>query len=256
MRHTIATLAIAAAIALPAAAGAQEQSRPPLSGMSEEQREALRTEIRAYLLEHPEVLAEAIQVLEQRRTADRDARDAALIAANSAVLHDAENAWVGGNPDGDITLVEFSDYRCGYCKRAHPEIKELLERDGNIRYIIKEFPILGPDSVAAARMAQAALRIDRERYGALHAELMAFGGQLNEATAYQIAASVGYDIPVLKELAASDEIGTQLGANHTLARTLGLEGTPSFVVGNLILRGYLPLEGMMAMIADARTATN
>lgn len=256
MRHTIATLAIASAIVLSGSAGAQEQSRPPLSEMSAEQREALRLEIRAYLLEHPEVLAEAIQVLEQRRTADRDARDAALVAANSEVLHDTEHSWVGGNPDGDITLVEFSDYRCSYCKRAHPEIKQLLERDGNIRYIVKEFPILGPDSVATARMAQAALQLDRERYGALHDELMAFGGPLNEATAYQIAASVGYDIPALKELASSEAIGMRLGANHTLARTLGLEGTPSFVVGNLILRGYLPLEGMMEVIADARAATN
>lgn len=256
MLRLIASMALAATIALPVATQAQVQSRPALSDMSEIEREALRTEIRAYLLEHPEVLAEAIQVLEQRRAADRDAADAALISAHTDALFADGNSWVGGNPDGDITLVEFTDYRCGYCKRAHPEIKELLERDGNIRYVIKEFPILGPDSVAAARMAQAALELDPARYGALHDELMAFDGPLNEAAAYQVAGSVGYDIAALKERAASKEVGMRLGDNHALARSLGLEGTPSFVVGKQILRGYLPLEDMLDVIADARAATN
>lgn len=256
MRRLIAAIALAAAAAFPAAAPAQNQSRPSLSDMSETQREALRTEIRAYLLEHPEVLMEAIQILEQRRTADRDNADALLIAANSDALFNAGHSWAGGNPDGDITLVEFSDYRCGYCKRAHPEVKELLARDGNIRFVVKEFPILGPDSVAAARMAQAALDIDQSRYGALHDELMAFQGPLNEVTAYRIAGTLGYDIAALKERAASPEIEARIGENYALARTLGLEGTPSFVVGKSILRGYLPLDGMIQLIAEARAATN
>jgi len=256
MRRTIAAIALAAAALLPAMVPAQDQSRPELSGMSESDREALRIEIRAYLLEHPEVLAEAIQVLEQRRAADRDAQDAALIAANSDALFGGDHNWVGGNPDGDVTLVEFSDYRCGYCKRAHPEIKELVERDGNIRLLVKEFPILGPDSVAAAKMAQAALEIDADRFAALHDELMSFQGQLSEAAAYQIAGTVGYVVDALKERAASPEIEQRIGANYALARTLGLEGTPSFVVGNQILRGYLPLDGMTDVIALARAKTN
>jgi protein-disulfide isomerase len=256
MRRTIAAMALAAAALLPAVALPQDQSRPALSDMSEADREALRTEIRAYLLEHPEVLSEAIQVLEQRRAADRDARDAALIAENSNALFGGEHNWVAGNPDGDITVVEFSDYRCGYCKRAHPEIKELLERDSNIRLVVKEFPILGPDSVTAAKIAQAALDIDPERFGALHDELMAFQGQLSEAAAYQIAGTVGYDVAALKERAGSPDIEKRIGANYALARTLGLEGTPSFVVGKQILRGYLPLDGMIDVVALARATTN
>lgn len=256
MNRMIAALFLTIAIAAPTLGSAQSQSRPALSDMSEIEREALRTEIRAYLLEHPEVLMEAIQILEARRTVDRDQADAALIAENRGALYDDPNSWVGGNPDGDVTLVEFSDYRCGYCKRAHPELQQLLERDPNLRMVVKEFPILGPDSIAAARMAQAALDVDRARYGALNDALMSFDGQLTEAIAYQIAGQVGYDIAALKARAASAEIEARIADNHALARKLGLEGTPSFVIGNRILRGYLPLDRMIQAVAEARAATN
>jgi protein-disulfide isomerase len=256
MHRIIAAAILAVAFAMPAPAPAQEQSRPGLSDMTEAEREALRIEVRAYLLEHPEVLMEAIQILEARRDANAQADDIVAIAANREQLLDVSNAWVAGNPDGDVTLVEFADYRCGYCKKAHPELKELVQRDPNIRLVVREFPILGPDSVAAARLAMAALDLDRSKFGDLNDALMGFEGQLNEATAYQIARQSGYDIVALKERAASAEIEARLGDTYQLARALGLQGTPSFVLGSQIIRGYLPVERMLSAVADARAAMN
>lgn len=256
MRQIFALTAVALVLAMPVLSSAQEQSRPALTDMTQAEREAFRIEVRAYLLENPEVLREAIQVLQDREArSERDA-DVALIEANRDRLLDTTNAWVAGNPDGDITLVEFADYRCGYCKKAHPELKKLLQRDPNIRLVVREFPILGPDSVVAARVATAALDIDRSKFGALNDALMSFEGQLNEATAYQIAGQAGYDIAALKERAASAEIEARLGDTYTLAQALGLQGTPSFVLGNQIIRGYLPVERMLAAVADARAAMN
>ncbi len=260
MRRAIALATLALALmmfgALPGPAPAQQQSRPALSDMTETEREALRTEIRAYLLEYPEVLMEAINILEARRKVDSQQADAALIAANSEQLYNDPNSWVSGNPDGDVTLVEFADYRCGFCKKAHPEVRELLKRDPNIRLVVKEFPILGPDSVAAARMALAALDLDPANFEALNDALMRFDGQLTESTAYQIASSVGYDIATLKERAASAEIEARIGDNYALARSLGLQGTPSFILGNQIIRGYVPINQMQAAVAEARAVVN
>jgi protein-disulfide isomerase len=250
----VATLALTAALvtAPGGAALAQEQSSPAQTDMSDAEREALRIEIRAYLLEHPEVLMEAIQILEARRNADALNADAELVAAHREQLFNDPNSWVGGNPDGDVTLVEFLDHRCGYCKRAHPELEELLERDPNVRLVVKEFPILGPDSVAAGRMATAANMIDPAKYGDLNDALMTYNGQLNEAAAYRVAASIGYDIAELKRVAASAEVEAQIQDNYELAKALGVRGTPSFVLGDRIIRGYLPVDDMLAAVAEAR----
>lgn len=260
MRHATAFLTLALALALPALASApalaQQQSRPPLTDMSEEERERLRAEIRAYLLENPEVIFEAVQVLEARRETERVHADAALIEQHRDQIFNDGVSWVTGNPDGDITLVEFADYRCGYCKRAHPDLKKLLESDPNIRLVVKEFPILGPDSTAAARMALAALAEDPDRFGKLNDALMSFEGSLTEAAAYQIAAQVGYDIATLKQAATAPEIDARIADNYQLARALGLEGTPSFILGNRIIRGYLPLDAMVEAVVEARAAIN
>ncbi len=256
MQRTIAAAAMALALVIPGLAPAQEQSRPALSDMTAAERDAFRAEVRAYLIEHPEVLMEAIQVLEARRGANKREADAEMIARHGEQLFHDPNSWVGGNPDGDVTLVEFSDYRCGYCKKAHPELQELLQRDPNIRLVVKEFPILGPDSVTAARIATAALDLDPSKYGELNDALMSFDGALTEAAAYQIAGYAGYDIAALKARAASAEIEARIGDNYALARGMGLQGTPSFIIGNQIIRGYLPVDSMLAAVAEARAAMN
>ncbi len=257
MRTHLALGALALVLALmPSVPTAQEQSRPSFSDMTDVEREAFRNEVRAYLLENPEVLMEAIQILEARRNADSRDKDAMAIASNYQQIFKNPNSWVDGNPDGDITLVEFADYRCGYCKQAHPELKELLAQDPSIRLVVKEFPILGPDSVAAARAATAAMEIDRAKFKAFNDAMMTFGGQLNETTIYQIAGAIGYDIPTLKARASEPDIEERIAETYALARELGLQGTPSFVLGDRIIRGYIPLDEMIAAVAEARDATN
>ena len=249
----IARLALAAVAAMGLATAAPAFD---LSEMTEDERATFRAEIRAYLLENPEVLMEAIAVLDQREREAQVANDQALVASYADDLFDDGHSWVGGNPDGDITIVEFLDYRCGYCRRAHDEVAKLLEADGNIRWVVKEFPILGPDSVKAGKMALAAVQVDAEKFKTLSDGLMDYRGNLTEQVAYQIAAESGYDIAELKEVAASGEIDDRLNRNYQLARKLGLEGTPAFVVGTEIIRGYLPLEDMLAAVQEARREMN
>jgi len=242
------------ALALPLTA--QAQSAAGASGMTDAEREALHGEIRAYILENPEVILEAIQIIESRREEAAETEDRQRVALFSEVLFNDQYSYVGGNPDGDITIVEFSDYRCGFCKRAHPIVERLLETDPNLRLVIKEFPILGEDSVAAGRMAMAAHDLDAALYPALNDALMTHEGDLTEATSYRIASDVGYDIPTLKARAQSDEIGERLGQTYELAQNLGLQGTPSFVIGGEIVRGFLQIEDMREIIAEQRNAQN
>ena len=126
---------------------------PLQAEMTTAERDALRDEIRAYLVENPEVLVEAMSVLEDREQIAALQRDAMLVATNSRDLFASPADWVGGNLEGDITLVEFMDYRCAYCRKAHEEVKELVSSDGNIRYVIKEFPILGEASLLSSQFA-------------------------------------------------------------------------------------------------------
>jgi protein-disulfide isomerase len=155
-----------------------------------------------------------------------------------------------------VTVVEFLDYRCGYCKKAQPAVAELLERDPDVRLIVKEFPILGPDSVTAGKLALAALELDRSKFGPLHDALMAHQGNLTELAAYDLAEEAGYDTDALRALAESTEIDDRLQQNYQLAQALGLQGTPAFIVGGEIIRGYLPVEEMLAAVRDARVAQN
>lgn len=254
MRMTTARLLLAGALALSTALPvAAEEPTLNFDTMTTSERDAFGRAVRSYLLENPEVIFEAIQILEERRNDAKAAADSSLVEQNAEALYADGYSWVGGNPDGDVTIVEFSDYRCGYCKRAHPQVQAVLEADPNVRLIVKEFPILGEDSVAAGRMAMAALDVDPSLYGALNDELMRFEGSLTEALAYRIAADVGYDIAALKERAGSDEIENRMRQNYALADTLGIEGTPSFVIGGRIMRGYIETDAMLAAVEEARS---
>ncbi len=162
MKTLTLAAAFAALIASPLAAF-------DMDAMTDAERDAFRAEIRAYLLDNPEVLMEAIAVLEERQASQQAQGDIDLVSVNAEAIFNDGYSWVGGNPDGDITVVEFMDYRCGYCKKAHPEVTELLGTDGNIRFIVKEFPILGDQSVLAARFAIAVKKVmGDDAYGRAH----------------------------------------------------------------------------------------
>ncbi|MFS4582888.1 DsbA family protein [Phaeobacter sp. C3_T13_0] len=224
-----------------------------LGQLSAEERAAFGEEVRAYLLENPEVILEAVNKLEQQQAADDAARDDALVVENMTALHDDGFSWIGGNPDGDITLVEFMDYRCGYCRRAAPEVEQLVSGDGNIRLIIKEFPILGEASVLTSRFAIATRLIaGDEAYKDVHDALISLSGEPNEGTLRRLADGLDLDADAILARMADPEIARQLQETRALAQQLSISGTPTFVLGDELLRGYLPADQMEAIVADIR----
>ncbi len=219
--------------------------------MTDAEREAFRAEVRAYLLDNPDVIVEAINLLEARQAEEARQRDVELVAANSDALFNTPSSFVGGNPDGDITVVEFLDYRCGYCKRAHPEVAALINGDANIRYVIKEFPILGEASVLASRYAIAVqLLAGDEAYYDVHNTLMEFQGDITEANLSRVSTAFGFDHDALIEKMESDEVSDVIYENRLLAQKLSISGTPSFVFEDQMVRGYVPLA-QMEQIVDA-----
>jgi protein-disulfide isomerase len=225
----------------------------PSASMSASERAAFRAEVRAYLLENPEVLMEAIQVLESRRQDQLASADAQLLAENHDAIFADGQSWIGGNPEGDITIVEFLDYRCGYCKQAHPEVNQLLRDDGNIRYIVKEFPVLGPQSELAARFAVSVKRIAGDTaYGAVHEALMTFRGEISEASLRALADRMSLDTKAVMAGIAAPETEAVIAANMALAQRLQINGTPGFIFETELVRGYMPLDTMVALVAELR----
>ena len=175
------------------------------------------------------------------------------LSQNKEFLFNDPNSWVGGNPDGDITIVEFIDYRCGYCRKAYDEINDLVQSDGNIRFIVKEFPILGEDSTASSRFAIAVKLLHGDAaYAAVHDELITLRGAPDAETLGRLATSLGHDPAALLAKMASDEVTQIIAANHAFAQAMNITGTPTFFVGDTILRGYLPQAEMAKIVADER----
>ena len=221
-----------------------------LSAMSEEERTAFGEQVRAYLLENPEVIVEAIEILEQQQQQAAAFADLELVQANADALFNDGYSWVGGNPDGDITLVEFMDYRCGYCRRAVPEVASLLAEDGNIRLVIKEFPILGEASVLSSRFAIATKQVaGDDAYKQVHDALLEFGGDVSEVTLRRLSDGLGLDSDAILAAMDSDAVSEEIAKTRELAQKLQISGTPSFVLGTEMLRGFLPAD-QMQQIAD------
>nr|WP_239025625.1 DsbA family protein [Roseibacterium persicicum] len=242
-------LALGLALSLAAPAGAID-----LDNMSEAERAAFRAEVRAYLLDNPEVLMEAIAVLENRQAAAEVERDAMAVAANADALFASAYDVVLGNPEGDITIVEFMDYRCGYCRRAHPEVVDLLELDGNIRLVVKEFPILGEQSVLASRFAIATrIALGDEGYAVIHDALMEMRGDVTEPALMALAEENGLDSAAIMAAMGDPLIEATIEYNHALAQRLAISGTPSFVFGDQMVRGYVPLDAMIEIVDMVRS---
>ena len=221
--------------------------------MTAEERAIFRAEVRAYLLENPEVIMEAVAVLEQRQSADKAAQDMTLVRVNAEDIFNDGYSWVGGNPEGDITLVEFVDYRCGYCRRAHDEVKELVESDGNIRIIVKEFPILGDASMASSRFAIAVKQLaGADAYEAANDALIRLRSDANAVTLGKLAGSLGLDADAIIAHMDSDEVSQEIQKTRELAQRLQITGTPTFVMQDDMLRGYVPLEQMREIVDAIR----
>ena len=176
-----------------------------------------------------------------------------VLSDNHDFIYNDPNSWVGGNPDGDITVVEFMDYRCGYCRKAYSEVADLVKSDGNIRFVVKEFPILGEESVASSRFAIAVRLLHGDAaYEAVHDELINLRGTPDAETLGRLAVTMGYEAQPVLDKMGSREVSDIIAANHQIAGQLNITGTPTFVVGNTLLRGYLPEEDMKAVVAEAR----
>jgi protein-disulfide isomerase len=246
MKRLLASTALMATLAT----GAFAQNLTP---MTQEERALFRAEVRAYLFENPEVIMQAVEILQTREADAQVQADIDLVSQNADALFNDGYSWVGGNPDGDIVLVEFLDYRCGYCKRAHGEVEELVKADGNIKLIVKELPILGESSVLASRFAVAVKQIaGDDSYKAVHDAMMSVNGDINMPTLRRLGGTFGLDMDAVEARMDSDEVTAEIAATRALAGTLAISGTPTFVMQDELLRGYLPLDQMQARVADKR----
>lgn len=219
------------------------------------QREEIEKIVREYLMREPEVIYDAIQVLQERRGAAERERQRGMILARAPALFGNSADPVAGNPAGDVTLVEFFDYRCGYCRSMVPALRDLIATDGKLRFVFKELPVLGPESEQAARAALAAALQDNEKYTKLHFALMG-AKDLSLDAVKALAGQVGLDVPRLLDDMGGDKVSQALAANHALAQDLGINGTPSFVIGDRLIPGAVDVAQLAALIDEQRRAAS
>lgn len=218
-----------------------------------EQKAALTQLVREVLVSNPEILIEAMNALEAKQQADAGKAAQAAIAANRKAIFDDGVSYVAGNPKGDVTIVEFFDYRCGYCKQVQPSLMTLLKEDSKVRLVLKEMPVLGPESVIAARAAVAAMEQDKgAKYLAFHNGMMEFRGQITEAEVFRLAGDAKLDVAKLKTDMAAPKTEQILRANLALADMLGIQGTPGFVIGDRLVPGAVPLDTLRQLVKEAR----
>ena len=215
-----------------------------------ERRRAIEAIIHDYLMQNPDVLIEALRAAEDKASRDADAKAALVLKDRRDEVFDDPATPVGGNPQGDVTIVEFFDYRCPYCKQVQPALQKLLDEDHKLRFVYKEMPVLGAPSVTAAHAALAA-RL-QGKYEAFHAAMMATKGQITDDVIYQVAGSVGLDVDRLKRDMATPEIDRALKANLALANALDIRGTPGFIIGDHIVPGAIDLDALKDLVASAR----
>jgi protein-disulfide isomerase len=206
--------------------------------------------VREYLRQHPEIIIDALQAYQHRQeTLKVDETRQTIVALKDELLHDPSSP-VAGNPNGDVTIVEFFDYRCPYCKAVAPDLAKAVAADGKVRLIYKEFPILGPASIIAAKAALAAVRQDK--YLAFHDKLFAFKGNLDDAAIYAMAGDLSIDVAKLKAEMEKPEIENIIDRSYRLAEKLKIQGTPAFVIGSELLPGAASFDDLMAAFKRAR----
>jgi protein-disulfide isomerase len=206
--------------------------------------------VREYLLKNPELLVEVMAELEAKQASAEQKRQDAAVAANEKAIYNDPTSFVAGNPNGDVTIVEFFDYHCGYCKRTFGPLMNAVHDDGKIKLILKEFPILGPDSVIASHAALAAEK--QGKYFEMHQALYRNKGDLDEQRIMEIAKEVGLDTSKLRRDMADPEIAKTIARNEKLADALGVKGTPGFIIGGKMHPGALDAEELAAVVKEAR----
>ncbi len=221
---------------------------------SSSQRSEVERIVREYLIAHPEVLQEAMSELDKRQTAAQAEKHKAAIKQYSEALFSSPRQVVLGNPNGNVTFVEFFDYNCGYCKRAMDDMLTLLKDDPKLKVVLKEFPVLGPGSVEAAQVAVAVHMQDKtgKKYLEFHQKLLGGRGEANKARALAVAKDIGLDMARLEKDIASPEVKASLQESFKLAEALGLNGTPSYVIGDNVVVGAVGLEALKEKVNTSR----
>jgi protein-disulfide isomerase len=224
----------------------------PQSTISDAQRTEIESIIRDYLIANPEVIRDAINELQRREAKADEVAQTQTIIDNSERLFSAPIDVAIGNPEGDVTLVEFFDYNCGYCKRAHADMQALVAGDPNLRIVLKEFPILGEGSVQASQVAVAVLLTTPEKYGAFQDALLTEPGQVDGARALAVAGDMGLDATALSGMVDSEEVRSTIAESHALAQQLDLTGTPSYVTSRKVIVGAVGYDALKAEIDQVR----
>jgi protein-disulfide isomerase len=235
-------------LASPAATPAQAQT------FSTDQREEIGNVVKEYLLAHPEVMQDVMAELDKRQQAAEAAKHRAAVAETKGTLFSSPHQVVLGNPQGSITMVEFFDYNCGFCKRALSDMLDLLKTDSNLKFVLKEFPVLGEGSVEAAHVAVAARMQDvtGKKYIEFHQKLLGGRGQADKAHALAVAKEVGFDMARIEKDMNSDEVKKTIDENMKLADALGVNGTPSYVVGDEVIVGAVGIDVLREKIKAER----
>ena len=227
---------------------------PGATSLSDDQRTEVEGIIRNYLIANPEIIRDAMNALQQKEDAAAKQAQADAISSNKDLLFSSSREVILGNPKGDVTLVEFFDYNCAYCKRAHADMKRLIADDPNLRVVLKEFPILGDGSVQAAQIAVAVLLTAPEKYSDFHDQLITEKGPVDGAKALAVAEGLGIDPAVLKAKANTDEVKANITEVRGLADKLNLTGTPSYVTAASVIVGAVGYDGLKDAVAKAREA--
>src|ERR1700741_1164684 len=216
------------------------------------QRSDIEGIVHNYLITHPEVLEEAMNELSKRQAAADQAKHEAVIAQNTAAIFNSPRGVTLGNKDGAVTFVEFFDYTCGYCKRAMADMLDLMKNDPKLKVVLKEFPVLSEGSVEAAKVAVAARMQDPSKYLDFHTKLLGGRGPADKGRAMAVAKEAGYDTAKLEKDMQSPEAKATIAENFKLAEDMGMNGTPSYVIGKEVVVGAVGLDGLKEKISVAR----
>jgi protein-disulfide isomerase len=241
-----ATVALAMC-GVPALASAQQS-------FNDAQRSEIGAIIKDYLISHPEVLEEVSAELTKRQNQAEAEKHQAAIAANAATIFSSQRGVTVGNKDGDVTFVEFFDYNCGYCKRAMTDMIDMMKADPKLKVVLKEFPVLGPGSVEAAQVAVAVRMQDPtgKKYLDFHQKLLGGRGQADKARAMAAAKEAGLDMTKLEKDLTSPEVRATIEENFKLAEAMGMNGTPSYVIGKQVVIGAVGVDSLKEKIGVAR----
>jgi len=206
--------------------------------------------VRQYLIENPEVLLDVSKALEAKQQEQESAQRSAVLQSNADQIFRSPADYVAGNPKGDVTMVEFFDYNCGWCKKGFPEVVNLIDKDKNLRVVLKEFPIFGGDSDYAAMAAIAAKK--QNKYWELHKAMFEHEGKITKEAVDELASKHGIDMAKLKDDMKDPSVAKELADNHALAQALNINGTPGFIIDDKVSPGYLPADGLAQMIDQVR----